>query len=51
LLGLAVGDALRSPRSSSIRISVAWRDTIAQHELIIELAEKLYAAMKTSEVR
>jgi ADP-ribosylglycohydrolase len=31
-------------------IPTAWRDTIAQRELILELAEKLYAAGKTSEV-
>ncbi len=31
-------------------IPAAWRDTIAQRELIVELAEKLYATTKTSEV-
>ena len=31
-------------------IPVAWRDTIAQRELIVDLAEKLYAAAETSEV-
>jgi ADP-ribosyl-[dinitrogen reductase] hydrolase len=31
-------------------IPAAWRDTIAQRELIVELAEKLYAATETSEV-
>ena len=31
-------------------IPVAWRDTIAQRELISELAEKLYATAETSEV-
>ncbi len=31
-------------------IPLAWRDTIAQRDLIVELAEKLYAAASTSEV-
>ena len=31
-------------------IPTAWRDTIAQRELILELADKLYAAAQTSEV-
>jgi ADP-ribosyl-[dinitrogen reductase] hydrolase len=31
-------------------IPAAWRDTIAQRELIVELAEKLYETAKTSEV-
>jgi ADP-ribosyl-[dinitrogen reductase] hydrolase len=31
-------------------IPSAWRDTIAQRELILELAERLYAAAETSEV-
>ncbi|CAG0926788.1 ADP-ribosylarginine hydrolase Tri1 [Thermoflexales bacterium] len=31
-------------------IPAAWRDTIAQRQLMVELAEKLYAAAETSEV-